>query len=147
MVISMRLSVIGVTLAAFALAACDSKQAANPSPNQPSPMAPVVGLARLELIVPPAIAPGESVQLTANAVQSDNSVRDVSGEASWMSTNSRVVEVGATGVAKAVAAGEALITASYQARGAFTRTFVLPAGTYRLAGTVTEAGDRLAGAT
>ena len=147
MVISMRLSVIVVTLTALALAACDSKQAANPSPNQPSPMAPVVGLARLEVIVPPAIAPGESVQLTANAVQSDNSVRDVSGEASWMSTNSRVVEVGATGVAKAVAAGEALITASYQARGAFTRTFVLPVGTYRLGGTVTEAGDRLAGAT
>jgi Bacterial Ig-like domain (group 2) len=147
MAINMRRSMIVVTLAALALAACDSKQTANSSPNQPSPMTPVVGLARLELIVPPTIAPGESAQLTANAVQSDNSVQDVSAQARWMSTNPRVVEVGDTGVAKAVAAGEALITASYQARGASTRTFVLPVGTYRIGGTVTEAGDRLAGAT
>jgi hypothetical protein len=141
--------VIGATiLVAIGMASCDSRKphAVQP-PNMPSPVTPVTGLVRIEGIVPGSIAPGESVQLTANAVKSDNSVENVSGQAQWSSSDPRVVEISSAGVAKAIARGEAVIRVSYQGRSASTRTFVLPAGTYRLSGTVTDSGLSLAGVT
>jgi len=99
------------------------------------------------LIVPGSIAPGESVQLTANAVKSDNSVEDVSGQAAWQSSDPRVVEISSSGVAKAIARGEAMIMVRFQSRSASTRTFVLPAGTFRLSGKVTDSGFAVVGAT
>lgn len=140
---------IGATiLVAIGLASCDSRERAAVQPSTgPSSVTPVPGLVRVDLIAPASIAPGESVQLTANAVKSDNSVENVSERAAWQSSDPRVVEISSSGVAKAIARGEAMITVRFQSRGASTRTFVLPAGTYRLSGTVTDSGFVVVGAT
>jgi hypothetical protein len=140
---------IGATiLVAIGVASCDSRdrKAVQP-PTAPSPVTPAPGLVRVELIAPGSIAPGESVQLTANAVKSDNSVENVSELAAWISSDPRVLEISSTGVAKGIAGGEAVIRVSYQGRSSSTRTFVLPAGTYRLNGTVTDSGLSVVGAT
>ena len=140
---------IGATiLVAIGVASCDSRDRTAVQPStRPSPVTPVPGLVRVELIAPASIAPGESVQLTASAVRSDNSVENVSGQAHWVSQDPGVVEISSTGMAKGIARGEAVIRASYQGWTPSTRTFVLPAGTYRLNGTITDSGFGVAGAT
>ena len=85
------------------------------------------------------------MQLTVNAVKSDDSVANVTGQAQWTSSDRRVIDIGPTGVAKAMASGEARIDVRYQSRGASTSTMVLPPGTYRLNGSVTDSGIRLPG--
>jgi len=131
---------------ALGIVSCESRKQTTPqSPTQPAPV--TAGLARVELIAPGSIAPADSVQLTANAVKSDNSVEDVTGQAQWFSSNRRVVEVSASGTAKGVAPGETIISVSYQSRGASAHTFVLPTGTYRLAGRVSEGNLGLSGVT
>lgn len=134
-------------LAALGIASCgsDRNNQVRP-PTGPAP-APVASVVRIELIVPASIPPGESVQLTANAVKSDNSVENVTSQARWNSSDTRVVAINASGLAQANARGEAIISASYTSRGASTRTLVLPAGTYRLSGLVTDTGIGLAGVT
>lgn len=140
---------IGATiLVAIGVVSCDSRERTPVQPSTgPSPVTPAPSLVRVELIAPASIAPGESVQLTANAVKSDNSVEDVSERAAWQSSDPRVVEISPSGVAKAIARGEAMITVRFQSRGASTGTFVLPAGTYRLSGRVTDSGFAVVGAT
>jgi hypothetical protein len=140
---------IGATiLVAIGVASCDSRERTAVQPSTgPTTVTPVPSLARVDLIAPGSIAPGESVQLTANAVKSDNSVENVSGQAEWISSDPRVVEISSTGVAKGITGGEAVISVSYKGRSSSTRTFVLPAGTYRLSGTVTDSGLVVVGAT
>jgi hypothetical protein len=140
---------IGATiLVAIGVVSCDSRKRTPVQPSTaPSPVTPVPGLVRVELIAPGSIPLGESVQLTANAVKSDNSVENVSERAAWMSSDPGVVEISSTGVAKGIARGETVIRVSYQGRGSSTETFVLPAGTYRLIGTVTDGGRGIAGVT
>lgn len=55
---------------------------------------------------------GDSQQLTATGTYSDNSTADISAEVTWSSSNSAVITVSEAGVASAVAAGNAEITAS-----------------------------------
>lgn len=140
---------IGATiLVAFGLASCDSRdQGTTGPPTTPGPVTPVATLIRVELAAPGSIAPGESVQLTATAVKSDNSVENVTALAQWTSSDGRVLEISSTGIARAIARGEAVVHVRYQTRAATTRTFVLPAGTYRLNGTVTDSGVGIAGVT
>ena len=57
----------------------------------------------------------------------------------------RVLEVSATGLAKGIGAGEAFINVRYQSRSASKSVLVLPAGTYRLKGRVTDDGVGLDG--
>jgi hypothetical protein len=117
-------------------------------PTTPGPITPApAGLVRLELIAPESIAPGASVQLTANATRADNSVENVSPQAVWMSQDPRVVEMSSTGAARGVGRGEAVIRSYYAGWSASTRTFVLPEGTYRLDGRVTDTGMGVAGVT
>jgi Bacterial Ig-like domain (group 2) len=137
----------GTILLGIVLASCDGKERSS-QPTSPSPLTPAAPLiTRLAVIVPDSIPPGESVQLTANAIRSDNSVENVTAQAQWSSSNMRVIEVSSTGIAKAVAVGEAFVNARYQSHGATARTLVLPAGTFRLTGTVTESGFGLSGVT
>ena len=87
------------------------------------------------------------MQLTANATRADNSVENVSPQAVWMSQDPRVVEMSTTGAAKGIGRGEAVIRTYYGGWSASTRTFVLPEGTYRLDGRVTDSGMGVAGVT
>jgi hypothetical protein len=138
----------GAVLLALALASCD-KHEASPAPSTPlapSPGQPVT-LARIDLVGPANIATGESVQLTASATRSDASVLDVTGQAQWSVSGTKVLEVSATGLAKGIGAGEAFISVRYQSRSASKSVLVLPAGTYRLKGRVTDDGVGLDGVT
>jgi hypothetical protein len=57
---------------------------------------------------------GQQIQFTATATKSDGSTDNVSGSASWQSSNTSVLTVSATGVATSAAEGDARITATVQ---------------------------------
>ena len=121
---------------ALVFASCDK------SPTSPRPAeqgtSSTVTIVRLELVAPSEIAPGESVQLTANAIKSDGSVENVSGQAQW--TTGLNVEVSSTGLATGKNRGEQVVSARFSGRSAEAIIFVLPKGTFRLAGTVHDGG-------
>jgi len=115
-----------------------------------SPTGPIaaISVVRVELSVPSEIAPGTSVQLSAKAIKSDNSIEDVTAKAEWSSSNPGVLTVNAAGVANAIANGEAQVIARYARRSDSAHTFVLPIGTFRLTGqVVTESGAGISGVT
>lgn len=122
---------VGILLMA---ASCDR------SPTSPLPR-PTRGLvARLELQSPGEIPPGESVQLTANAVKADGSVENVSSQAVWTPQTSDILQISPSGLATGKTRGEAFATARYAGLSASARILVLPPGTFRLSGIIKE-GD------
>lgn len=124
----------------------------NKSPTQPSnapggPQGGAVAVARIEISGPTSLEPGGSAQFTANAEMSDGSVRNVTAEAEWTSSHGGVLQVSSPGIVSAVAAGEAVINARYQSRSASAPVMVLPAGTFRLNGRITDVGRPVGGVT
>jgi hypothetical protein len=68
--------------------------------------------------VPPV---GSSAQFTCTATFNDGSTQDVSSQAAWVSFNEAVAKVSSTGVVTVVAAGTAVIKATYLgSSGTFT---------------------------
>jgi hypothetical protein len=103
--------------------------------------------ARLELIAPAEIAPGESVQLTVNASRADGSVENVSSKAQWTPSTSQIVQVSSTGLATGKNIGEQTVSAQFFGLSAGARILVLPKGTFRLSGNVRESGVGIANVT
>jgi hypothetical protein len=58
-----------------------------------------------------------------------------------------VIQISSAGVARALNTGQAQVVATYQGRNAFATTLVLPSGTFRLTGHVSESGFGLENAT
>lgn len=110
------------------------------SPRPPQGPSSTVTTVRLELVAPSEIAPGETVQLTANAVNSDGSVKNVSSQSQWTPTDSPVLQLSSTGLATGRNRGEQVVSVRFSGLSANARIFVLPKGTFRLAGTVKESG-------
>ncbi|HYU79673.1 MAG TPA: hypothetical protein VEK56_11855 [Vicinamibacterales bacterium] len=111
-----------------------------------SPSSAPNAIVRLELVAPPEIAPGESVQLTANTVKSDGSLENVTSQAQWTASSvptSAVLTLTATGLATAGERGRALVTVHFAGLTANTAMLVLPKGTFRLTAKITEAGVEL----
>lgn len=129
------------------VASCD-KSPTRPS-GQPTgtPAPPAVTVARIAIIAPASIEPGASAQLTANAIKSDGSVENVTSQAQWSSTNAGVLQVSSAGIVTAGERGEANLNARYQNRNATAPMMVLPSGTFRLNGQVTDSGFPLEGVT
>jgi hypothetical protein len=129
------------------VASCD-KSPTRPS-GQPTgtPAPPAVTVARIAIIAPASIEPGASVQLTANAIKSDGSVENVTSQTQWTSTNAGVLQVSSAGIVTARERGEANLNARYQNRNATAPMMVLPGGTFRLNGQVTDSGFPLEGVT
>lgn len=139
-ILSRYVAVIAAMGLVLVFASCDGKSPTSPvPPPQPGQPAPVT-VVRLELVAPSEIAPGESVQLTANAVKSDGSVENVSSQAQWAPTDSPVLQLSSTGLATGIKRGETFVSARFSGRGANARIFVLPKGTFRLAGNIKESG-------
>jgi hypothetical protein len=144
--------IVAATVVAFALASCghDQKTPTAPStpvtPTTPTPT-PLPTLQRVTLTVPTSIAPGESVQARASAVMSDGSIQDVTSLAQWSAGDRRRLDVNSSGIATGVASGEGFVFARYQTRSASATVIVVPAGTYRLRGVVTDEGQPLDQAT
>jgi hypothetical protein len=126
-------------------ASCD-KGPTSPRLSETAP-ASVIATVRIELVAPAEIAPGESVQLTANAVKSDFSVENVSSKAQWTPTDSPTLQLSPTGRATGKDRGEQVISARFGGQSASARILVLPNGTFRLAGTIRETGFGIANAT
>lgn len=90
------------------------------------------------------MAPGESVQLTANAVKSDGTVENVSSQAQWTAqsvpASAVVLALTGTGLATGRDQGRAVVTLRFAGFTADATILVLPKGTFRLAGRITEDG-------
>jgi hypothetical protein len=120
------------TVAAVALsalfAACDSEPKTSPSTN----------VTRVEIVGPSSIAPGQTANYSLVEYLSNGSTRALP-HAAWSSTDKSLVEVTSSGVATAAnRTGETIISVR-TTRDASKEVMVLPAGTFRLLGTVTDA--------
>jgi hypothetical protein len=134
-----------VTLAV--LAACDDGPTRPSSPaTPPAPQPAPIPVVRLEIVGPDRIAPGESVQYSAIMHQSDGSSRDVTREAVWHSGVQGVLTVSTSGLATGHERGATSLNASVGPAYSSKEVLVLPAQTYRLTGTVRDAGFTVTGA-
>lgn len=143
---SRHVAVIATTGLVLAFA-CDRSPRSPVSPQQPGQTTPPVTVVRVELVAPSEIAPEESVQLTANAVKSDGSVENVSSQAQWTPTSSQILQVSSTGLATGKNRGEQFVQARFSGRSGTARIFVLPKGTFKLAGNIQESGFGLTNVT
>lgn len=136
----MRTSLKLVLLAALASAwwACDGPN--GPSGSSPSPLR--------ELVIngPTQVAPGTTAQFTATARFEDGSSQDLTFRTLWRSSKSDVLRISDTGVAQGVSRGEVVVSAELSRVRRQTAVLVLPAGTYKLSGRITEPGGPIAGA-
>jgi hypothetical protein len=78
---------------------------------------------------------------------SDGSTRDMTGEATWRSSNPAVLSVSDRGMATGSQAGDASLSVAVPGRGAVRAdVIVVPAGTYRLSGAIRDQGVPVHGA-
>jgi carboxypeptidase family protein len=135
----MRAQLIGVGAALMVgLAACGGD-----SPTGPSTNARVTGLT---MNGPTQIAPGQTARFTATAVYSDNSTVDVTSSTSWSAFPGGVTRLVGPGQYEGLTAGETRVSASYARQFARSQTLlVLPAGTFKLSGTVRDASGPIEG--
>jgi hypothetical protein len=139
-----------ITVAGSVLAlswACGSTTPTSPASTS---SAPAKSVTALRISGPASVAPGATAQLSAIATYMDGSTGDVTGVAHWNSSNTQVLSISASGVATGIKGGEIRVQAAYANRGsayAYLTIRVLPDGTYRLAGTLTESGLPIGAAT
>jgi hypothetical protein len=127
--------------------ACDDSPSRNPV--QPAPTGtPAPFVTRLELSGPGTVNLGESVQFTAIGIMSDGSTRDLTGEATWRSSNTTVLTVSERGLATGVQAGDVSLSVSAPPSRSSVRAdvIVVPAGTYRVTGAIRDQGVPVYGA-
>ena len=136
-VVSLRIRSSCCLILAAALAACT--ESSRPSPTQPGPASAAPGLASLTLEGPSSIAPGTTARYTVTAREADGRTADVTSEALWASSASEVVSIVSPGVVAAHARGDARVNVHFRNLGSQKDVVVLPDGTYRLIGQVTEA--------
>lgn len=118
---------------------CEDSRSPAPGPSGPE-------VVRVEIVGPSSIAPGGSAQYSATQFLSDGSSRPVT-EATWSSSQPSLFHVNATGLVTAQEPfrGEAMLQVVLPSSGrpganrASREIVVLPEGTFRLVGTVTEA--------
>ncbi len=127
----MHVRALVITACCASASACESKPAGPTSPGT---------VVTLELTGAQTIAPGVTTQLTLIAVHSDGSRTDVTATAEWNSSNSNVVRSMGQGRFLGGAIGEANITGRAN-RAVSREVVVVPDGTYRIVGRVTESGD------
>ncbi|HXW08657.1 MAG TPA: carboxypeptidase-like regulatory domain-containing protein [Vicinamibacterales bacterium] len=132
---------------AFSTTACDDGPT-GPSAPPPAAAGPAPAVVTgLEMIGPDTIAPGESVQFKATASLSDGTTRDVTLEAGWQRGHPDILTVSSSGVVTGLVRGETWLSVVYGGK-TVTRSemLVLSAGTYRVRGTVRDAGFPVFGA-
>jgi hypothetical protein len=95
----------------------------------------------VEIVGPSSIAPGEQTQFTAIAHRTDGSSEDVTQQVLWMSNRTTVLTV-TGGRATGVSAGDAILQARFNSLFSSREIIVLPTGTFRVAGVITEADSQ-----
>jgi hypothetical protein len=123
---------IAVLMAVFA-AACDKGPTA---PNRSTGGAPAA--VRLEITGPRSVEPGSTAQFAATVHMSDGTTRNVTAEAQWRS-NTVDLTLSTPGLVTAQGRGEGMLSASFNGLSSTREVILVPDGTYRLMGTVTNA--------
>jgi Big-like domain-containing protein len=118
-------------VALAALTACSGSN--NPPPTSGDTVTPVT-VSSITVSAQPSLAKGTSAALTAKAIYSDNSVKDVTDEATWASSNAAIVAIienRSTSAydckAKGLAIGAATVSASFEGKTGSAAVSVTPA--------------------
>ena len=119
-----------------ALAACT--ESSRPSPMAPRPTGTIPAITSLTLEGPASIPPGTTARYTVTAVDADGRSADVTAEAAWATSAPDVVSIVSPGMLAAQARGDARVNVHFRNAGSQKDVVVLPDGTYRLSGRVTE---------
>jgi Carboxypeptidase regulatory-like domain len=135
------------TLAAALLAAptvsCGkSPTASSPVEDQSQPI-----LQSIRIDGPFGLAPGGTAQYTVIGQFSNGPTRDVTGTSTWRSSDGEVLSIAPNGGATAGKPGQVVLAAENSNRRASIDVLVLIPGTFRLTGTVRDAGTPIADAT
>jgi hypothetical protein len=119
-----------------------------PGPTTPGPTIVTLTISSgvFSFSSPSLMQPGESRQFSATVSLSDKTSRDVTGTATWRTSNPSVFSL-TGGLVTAMTAGEGSITVNYEGRSAGLYIVSLPSGTGVLVGTVKEASFPIAGTT
>jgi hypothetical protein len=134
---AIRITSLAAALAlAGAVIACDSNPTRPTStPSTPgTPVSPV----RLEIQGPRSVPPGATAQFSAIAFMADGTSRDVSTGTSWQPTQNSILTVQG-GLVRGLAVGQVTILAVFNNLRSTKEVIVVPAGTVRLTGSVSEA--------
>lgn len=140
---------VGALLLAVSFGGCDEGPSRTTLPtNTPPPPTPLpVTVTRLELSGPESVPPRDRAQFTVLAYRSDGSTRDVTNEAAWQVGDPEILTVSSTGVVTGRVTGESSLSASFEGQTATrSEVLVLPAGTYRVIGSVSDGGVPITGA-
>jgi hypothetical protein len=131
-----------VVVSLLSAAGCGSRT--QPSPPPPSTTTPVPNtqprVVGVRIEGPELVEPGSTAQYRAIAQMSDNTTQDYTASARWSPSGGLVAAISATGLLTANKAGESQIQAQVPGFYATQKVLVLPAGTFRLTGMVSEAG-------
>jgi hypothetical protein len=152
----MKLGLVAVLAVALAgLAGCDRSKSTLPTaptappvtPPTPPPSAPI--LSRVSVTGKTSFTSvGDTAQLTAIAAMSNGTTQDVTGEASWKSSDPSVFSVSPTGLVTVVRFGLVFVSATYQSKIAGLSIQATPAGSFIVSGRLREPGaGGIAGAT
>ena len=115
----------------FAAAGCGGSSA---SPTPPSAQLTVSSVAVAGTAA--LTAAGQTGQLTATATLSDGTTQNVTSSATWQSSNQSAITVSSSGLATAIAAGSATITAATQSKSGTLAMTVTVASTTSFIGTI-----------
>lgn len=133
----MRTNKLAVVGAAIVLMSCGS-----PAPKPGPPV-----LVGLSIVGPVTFSPDDTgVPYTANGRMSDGTTENYTTKVAWNSSNTQVLSISSGGLASGKNSGDGTISASSGRFFASLSVIVIPGGTYRLIGTVTESGFPVSGA-
>ena len=120
------------------LTACGDSPIAPPPPTVGQPN-PVTAVSRVEITGPGEMPPGSTQQFHATAHFVDGTSRDVTNDALWISSRVGVLTVARGLATSGPTLGESRIRASFNGPFGESDVIVVPPGTYRVMGMVTEA--------
>jgi carboxypeptidase family protein len=142
----MRLRILTLACLAALGASCHSNSLLPPSPTQPSD-AFLPKLTSIKASGPTRFPPGGTQRFTATATLRDGTTQDYTNQVNWSTTDSNVLLIGRDGTAVPRSPGETTVSALLNPLSSSISVMVIPDGTYRLVGTVQEAGLPLSDAT
>ena len=127
--LSTRVSIPVAMCAAIVIVSCGGNTPAPTQPTQPTPPpAPTVTVTEVRVGVAgnaaTTVAPGDKLQLFAQAVSSDGTISDVTNVALWQSSNPVVATVSPSGLLTAAAEGDLEVSASYSGKSGSLRAAV-----------------------
>ena len=128
---------LAVVFAAILAACGDSPTSPPPAGGGQPPPSPAIS--RIEIAGPNDMAPNSTQQFRATAYYSDASSRDVTNDALWLSTPLGIVTVARGLATSGPTLGHTNIRASIPGAFADIEVMVIPPGTFRVSGVVTEA--------